>query len=216
MISKMAVPESPPPAAACRGQAVPGRRQFDHRNAELPRAHSWALAAAVEWGLRGADAEDVASAALLNSLTRWDRFQCEGRNARRRWMVTIARNMMRDRHRRAQVRVAASRTALAVEVELREGSAPPMPDRVLEIMEAKSRRDGLLAALPEDLRAHVHVVARVSAAELSRSEGAARLGLTVSAYDKFAQRVKRAIREAAEAEHVSSSSLFVDCGDAAA
>jgi RNA polymerase sigma factor (sigma-70 family) len=173
---------------------------------ELRRAHRRALGEAYRCGLRGADAEDVASGAIVKALDAWDRFVPDGEGARERWITTIARNIVRDRARRFAFRHGIA-TDLWHAVQ-NDTSRAVRPDVVAINAEARRRREQLFASLAEEDRAAARFVMLVNAGELSRPDAAKALGLSVHNYDHMVQRVKRALRKVVMAQHIDVASLF--------
>jgi RNA polymerase sigma factor (sigma-70 family) len=157
------------------------------------------------FGVRGADAEDVASQAMTRALATWDKFIDEGEGSRIRWAWTIAKNLLRNRHRD---RSAAGAAAPAVALSERQQRRVVSPEEALMNSDASKKRDELFAALNPALQVLVSIVAQQATHEISRADAAKSLGLSVHSYDKVALKVKRELKRAAEARFIDPHELF--------
>ncbi|HEY4223252.1 MAG TPA: sigma-70 family RNA polymerase sigma factor [Myxococcota bacterium] len=178
------------------------------------RAYARALQTARSCGLRGADAEDVAGAAVQKALAAWDRFVDDGaQRAEERWIVTIARNIIRDRYRRTQSHKKAESLVRHTQHLERVAAQTPRPDRALRNHAAQAARDALLASLVPQVQVVVRLAAQVVAGEISRADAAKQIGLSVHAWDKVAHKAKLELARAVAEQNIDVASLFDSDGE---
>jgi DNA-directed RNA polymerase specialized sigma24 family protein len=177
----------------------------DEKGKALTVAFRVAFRKARSFGVRGADAEDVASKAMTRALASWDKFVEQGEGSRIRWAWTIAKNVLMNRHRD---RAAAAASAPAVALSEGQQRRVVSPEEAVMNSDASKKRDELFAALNPALQVLVSIVAQQATHEISRADAAKSLGLSVHSYDKVALKVKRELKRAAEARFIDPHELF--------
>lgn len=111
------------------------------------------------------DPEDAYQAIWERVFVALDRFDADGEGSLRAWVLTVARRMLVDRHRRLGVRGTV--------VHLDEVAVSPVVDEALDGQARQARLEAALSRLPEAHRRVVvlHHLQGVSLEELAREEG---------------------------------------------
>jgi RNA polymerase sigma-70 factor (ECF subfamily) len=113
------------------------------------------------------DPEDAYQAIWERVFVALERFDAGGEGSLRGWVLTVARRMLVDRHRRRGVRDNV--------VHLDEVAVQPMVEETLDGRSRQDRLEAALARLPEPQRRVVvlHHLQGISLEELARDEGVA-------------------------------------------
>ena len=174
-----------PPNSTVRDLIAQGGR------AEARYLYSRLLALARMQGLGPAAADDLAQQALVQALARADQYTPQTGRPYIAWLLAIARNLLVDELRRA----AAERRALErVHVLPREASATT--DGALYDRQAARNRQRLLASLSAEEREFFRAWAQQHARLIDRPTAAARLGLSIVAYEAGKKRLETRLRKA--------------------
>lgn len=174
-----------PPRTTVRDLIAPGRV------AEAKYLYGRLLALARQQGLGQAAAEDLAQQAVVQALLRADQYTPQTGRPFLAWLLAIARNLAVDELRR----VAAERRALErVHALPRETSVTA--DGALHDEQAARNRQRLLASLAPEEREFYRTWTQQHARLIDRATAAARLGLSIEAYEAGKKRLDTRLHKA--------------------